>query len=69
MALDQEKFDALLNEAQAHADRAEAENNPRLYREAFAASLEALRLLGEESGAWRQAVARATEEFEGSEGI
>jgi uncharacterized membrane protein YfcA len=32
-------------------------------------SFKAIRLLGEESGAWRQMVARATEEFQGDEGI
>ena len=45
------------------------QNEPLHYRDAFAASLKAMRLLGEESGAWRQMVARATEEFEGDEGI
>ena len=55
--------------AEAVAERAASENNPLHYRDAFAASLKAMRLLGEESGAWRQMVARATEEFEGDEGI
>ena len=69
MALDNNEFNALLNEAQAFAERAASVNNPLHYRDAFAASLKAMRLLGEESGAWRQMVARATEEFEGDEGI
>ena len=69
MALDQDQFETLLSEAQTFAERAASENNPLHYRDAFAASLKAIRLLGEESGAWRQMVARATEEFEGDEGI
>ncbi len=69
MALDHEQFQTLLTEAQAHADRAASENNPQHYQQAFEASLKAMRLLAEESGAWRQMVARATEEFEGDEGI
>ena len=69
MALDNNEFNALLNEAQAFAERFVSENNPLHYRDAFAARPKAMRLLGEESGAWRQMVARATEEFEGDEGI
>jgi len=69
MALDRNEFDALLSEAQAFAERAVSENDPLHYRDALLASLKAMRLLGEESGAWRQMVARATEEFEGDEGI
>ncbi|MBA1280094.1 MULTISPECIES: hypothetical protein [Pseudomonadaceae] len=69
MALDHDQFDALLTEALAHAERAASENNPQHYQQAFIASLQAMRLLAEESGAWRQMVARATEEFEGDEGI
>lgn len=69
MALDRDQFQTLLTEAQAHADRAASENNPQLYQQAFEASLKAMRMLAEESGDWRQAVARATEEFEGSEGV
>lgn len=69
MALDQDQFQTLLTEAQAHADRAASENNPQHYQQAFEASLKAMRLLAEESGAWRQMVVRATEEFEGNEGI
>lgn len=69
MALDHELFNQLLIEAQAHADRAASENNPQHYQQAFESSLKAMRLLAEESGAWRQMVARATEEFEGDEGI
>jgi len=69
MALDHELFNQLLTEAQAHADRAASENNPQHYQQAFESSLKAMRLLAEESGAWRQMVARATEEFEGDEGI
>ena len=69
MALDHDQFQALLAEAQAHADRAASENNPQHYQQAFESSLKAIRMLGEESGAWRQMVARATEEFEGDEGI
>ena len=69
MALDLKQFDALLDEARAHADLAASQNEPLHYRDAFEASLKAMRLLAEESGAWRQMVARATEEFEGDEGI
>lgn len=69
MALDHDQFHQLLTEAQAHADRAASENNPQHYQQAFESSLKAMRLLAEESGAWRQMVARATEEFEGDEGI
>lgn len=69
MALDRAAFDQLLTHAQAHAQRAASENDPALYKDAFEASLQAMRLLAEESGAWRQMVARATEEFEGDEGI
>ena len=69
MALDHDQFNRLLTEAQAHADRAASENNPQHYQQAFESSLKAMRLLAEESGAWRQMVARATEEFESDEGI
>ena len=69
MALDQEAFETLLAEVRAHANRAASENDPQHYRAAFEASLRAMQLLAEESGAWRQMVARATEEFEGDEGI
>lgn len=69
MALDHDQFDALLTEALSHAERAASENDPQHYQQAFTASLKAMRLLAEESGAWRQMVARATEEFEGDEGI
>jgi regulator of protease activity HflC (stomatin/prohibitin superfamily) len=69
MALDHDQFEALLSEAQAYADRAASENDAQHYRQAFEASLKAMRLLAEESGAWRKMVARATEEFEGDEGI
>ncbi|CAM5266759.1 MULTISPECIES: hypothetical protein [Pseudomonadaceae] len=69
MALNQEEFDGLLSQALAHAELAARENEPLHYREAFVATLKAMRLLGEESGAWRQMVARATEEFEGDEGV
>lgn len=69
MALDHDQFQALLTEAQAHADRAASENNPQHYQQAFEASIKAMRLLGEDSGAWRQAVVRATEEFQGDEGV
>ena len=69
MALDQNEFEALLAQIKLHADRAVSENAPQHYQAAFEASLEAMRLLAEESGNWRQMVARATEEFEGDEGI
>jgi len=69
MALDHDQFEGLLLQAQTYADRAVSENDPQHYREAFLASIGALRLLAEESGAWRQMVARATEEFEGDEGV
>lgn len=69
MALNREEFDGLLGQALAHAELAASENDPLHYRDAFVAALKAMRLLGEESGAWRQMVARATEEFEGDEGI
>ncbi|CDZ95817.1 MULTISPECIES: hypothetical protein [Pseudomonadaceae] len=69
MALDQQEFEALLTQAQTHADLAVSENQPLHYRAAFEASLKAMRLLAEESGSWRQMVARATEEFQGDEGV
>lgn len=69
MALDHDQFHALLTEAQTHADRAASEDNPQHYKQAFEASLKAMRLLAEDSGAWRQAVVRATEEFQGDEGV
>jgi hypothetical protein len=69
MALDHDQFEGLLAQAQAHADKAVSENDPQHYQLAFEASISAMRLLAEESGAWRQMVARATEEFEGDEGI
>ena len=69
MALDQDQFEGLLAQAQEYADRAVSENDPQHYQQAFQASIGALRLLAEESGAWRQMVARATEEFEGDEGV
>lgn len=69
MALDQNEFEALLAQVKLHADRAASENAPQHYQAAFEASLEAMRLLAKESGNWRQMVARATEEFEGDEGI
>jgi len=69
MALDHTQFDALLADALTHAERAVSENDPQLYRQAFIASIQAMRLLADESGAWRQMVARATEEYQGDEGI
>ncbi len=69
MALDHTQFDALLADALNHAERAASENDPQLYRQAFIASIQAMRLLADESGAWRQMVARATEEYQGDEGI
>ncbi|WP_312290769.1 hypothetical protein [Stutzerimonas nitrititolerans] len=69
MALDQNEFEALLAQIKQHADRAANENAPQHYQAAFEASLEAMRLLAKESGNWRQMVARATEEFEGDEGV
>ncbi len=69
MALDQDQFEGLLAQAQEYADRAVSESDPQHYRQAFQASICALRLLAAESGAWRQMVARATEEFEGDEGV
>jgi hypothetical protein len=69
MALDHDQFNQLLTEAQAHADRAASENNPQHYQQAFESSLKAMRLLAEESGNWRDAVVRATEEYQGDEGI
>lgn len=69
MGLDQNEFEALLAEIKAHADRAAGDNEPQHYQAAFEASLKAMRMLAEESGNWRQMVARATEEFEGDEGI
>lgn len=69
MALDHDRFEGLLLQAQECADRAVSENDPQHYQQAFQASIAALRMLAEESGAWRQMVARATEEFEGDEGV
>jgi hypothetical protein len=69
MALDRDEFEALLDQARAHAELAVSQADPLHYRDAFEASLKAMRLLAEESGAWRQMVARATEEFEGDEGV
>ncbi|WP_028241323.1 hypothetical protein [Stutzerimonas azotifigens] len=69
MALDHAEFDRLLTQAQSCAQRAADENDPLLYKDAFEFSLQAMRLLAEESGAWRRMVSRATEEFQGQEGI
>ena len=69
MALNHDQFDTLLNEALSHAERAVNENDPQYYQQAFVASIKAMRLLAEESGAWREMVARATEEYQGDEGI
>jgi len=69
MALDQNEFEVLLAQIKMHAERAASENEPQHYQAAFQVSLEVMRMLAEDSGAWRQMVARATEEFEGDEGI
>lgn len=69
MALDHAAFEALLDDALAQAERAARDNQPQHYQQAFVLTLQAVRMLAEESGAWRQMVARATEEYEGSEGI
>ncbi|MBB3102371.1 hypothetical protein [Azomonas macrocytogenes] len=69
MKLDLEAFESLLKHAQTQADRAALENQPQLYRDAFETTLQAMRLLAEESGTWRHMVVRATEEYQGDEGI
>ncbi|MFC3607893.1 hypothetical protein [Stutzerimonas tarimensis] len=69
MALDKEAFESLLARAEEQAGRAVSENDPIHYRDAFESSLKALRMLADESSGWREAVARATEEYSGSEGI
>ncbi|MES2818107.1 MAG: hypothetical protein V4812_03880 [Pseudomonadota bacterium] len=67
--MDTQAFETLLNQAQHQADLAVSQNDPRHYRDAFATSLQAMRVLAAEAGNWRQMVARATEEYEGDEGI
>lgn len=67
--MDTQAFEALLSQAQALADRAVSENDPRHYREAFATSLQAMRLLAAQATHWRQMVVRATEEYQRDEGI
>jgi len=69
MSLNQSEFDNLLRQAQAFADNAAAQNDPLLYRDAFQAMVQAMQLLAKESGAWREMVVRATEEYMGDEGI
>ncbi len=69
MNIDRNALENLLHKAQLQADQAARENAPQLYREAFETSLQAIRLLAEEAGAWRSMVARATEEFQQHEGV
>jgi hypothetical protein len=69
VSLDHDQFESLLQQALEQAEQAAARNEPERYREAFLATFQAMRLLARESGAWREMVARATEEYEGDEGI
>ena len=68
MAIDETRLELLLAQVHSRAEGA-SDANDEGYREAFIAANEALEMLIEERDNWRQMVARATEEFQGDEGI
>lgn len=69
MSFDSEHFERLLSQAQEQAEQALASGDARLQHAAFLSLLEAVRQLGARSGDWRRMVARATEDYQGDEGI
>ncbi|HLV18501.1 MAG TPA: hypothetical protein VKY70_13650 [Pseudomonas sp.] len=69
MSFDSEHFELLLRQAREQADQALAKGDARLQHAAFLSLLDAVRQLGAASGDWRRMVARATEDFQGDEGI
>lgn len=71
MSFDSEHFELLLRQAREQADQALAKGDARLQHAAFLSLLDAVRQLGaaSASGDWRRMVARATEDFQGDEGI
>jgi len=69
MSFDPEHFERLLRQAQEQAEQALASGDARLQHAAFLSLLEAVRQLGARSGDWRRMVARATEDYQGDEGI
>lgn len=69
MSFDSEHFEQLLRQAREQADQALAKGDARLQHAAFLSLLDAVRQLGAASGDWRRMVARATEDFQGDEGI
>jgi hypothetical protein len=69
MSFDSEHFEQLLRQAREQADQALAKGDARLQHAAFLSLLDAVRQLGAASGEWRRMVARATEDFQGDEGI
>lgn len=69
MSFDSEQFERLLLQAREQADQAVASSDAQLQHAAFMSLLEAVRQLGATSGDWRRMVARATEDFQGDEGI
>ncbi|GGJ82941.1 hypothetical protein [Pseudomonas matsuisoli] len=68
MAIDEARLETLLLQVQSQGD-AVGDVTDAGYREAFIAAKEALEMLIDERENWRQMVARATEEFQGDEGI
>lgn len=69
MSFDSEHFERLLRQAQEQAEQALTSGDARLQHAAFLSLLEAVRQLGARSGDWRRMVARATEDYQGDEGI
>ena len=69
MSFDSEHFELLLRQAREQDDQALAKGDARLQHAAFLSLLDAVRQLGAASGDWRRMVARATEDFQGDEGI
>lgn len=68
MSFDPRRFEHLLQQAREQADQAIAQGDAQLQHAAFLNLLEAVRQLGA-VGDWRRMVARATEDYQGDEGI
>ncbi len=68
MSFDAQAYHDLLEQARQRADQAERDQRPEGYREAYQQLLAALTLL-EQRDDWREAVLRATEEYQGDEGV
>jgi hypothetical protein len=64
MTIDESRLESLLTQV-----RAVAEGSEQDYQQAFGAANEAIEMLLKEREDWRQMVARATEEYQGDEGI